>query len=279
MMGFRFGGLTATNPRGIAPMDLASQPLALWFDSADAVFSGVFPKLYWQGRASAGVSGTFYLQDPTGSGYDPPPVAGPTYDGIQTVQQQVADPYPAFDGIASNITLATALGFNGSAGKHYTLAGVFRPDAGVTMALIGGRFGPSNSDFFSFGSNLGIVFANDGGVCKVGILNYDNWSAIAYVGTIPYVWPGGFGTWGTILARADCTTNTIEIFLNGISQGVVAFNNTRLTTAVFQSGKLGGGSFPSKQVIRSIYGWRSTLTNDERAAWQARMKLLNPSLP
>jgi hypothetical protein len=280
MLGFSFAGLTSRGSSGVAPMVLGNENLGIYLDGASAAFAGVAPKLSWTGTGSTGASGSYYVREPSGGAYDPPPVAGPTLDSRATVQQRVADPYPAFDGVVSTATLANVLGFNGTAGKHWTLAAVVRPDAAGTMNLTAGKLSPSNPSIISFDSVLGIFMGTDAGVCKVGVVTYDDWSAVAYAGTVPYVWPGGFGAWGTIIACGDATANTLEIFINGVSQGVVtSFNTTRRTTDVFGSGKQGGGTYPTKQTLRQALAFRERLTQAKVDALQARFKADHPSLP
>lgn len=274
-----FMGISRSNPTSPAPMTLATETLGIYLDGATATFAGTYPKLSWAGTGSAGVSGTYYVRDPSGGVYDPPPVAGPTLDSKATVQQRVADPYPAFDGAIAGATLGNVLGFNGTAGKHWSLAAVVRPDACGVMNLISGKVGPSNASIISFDSVLGLFMGTIGGVLNIGVCGYDEWSAVAYTGTVPYVWPGGFGAWGTIIACGDATANTVEVFINGVSQGVSAFNSTRRTGDVFGSGKQGGGTYPTKQTLRMALAWRERLTQAKVDALQARFKADHPSLP
>lgn len=279
MFNASFLGMSRTNPTSPAPMALASETLGIYLEGATATFAGAYPKLSWSGTPSAGVSGSYYVREPSGGAYDPPPVAGPTLDSKATVQQRTVDPYPAFDGAIAGATLGNVLGFNGTAGKHWSLAAVVRPDACGVMNLISGKVGPSNASIISFDSVLGFFMGTIGGVLNVGICGYDEWNAVAYTGTVPYVWPGGFGTWGTLIACADATANNVELFINGVSQGVSAFNSTRRTGDVFGSGKQGGGTYPTKQTLRMALAWRERLIQSKVDALQARFKADHPSLP
>lgn len=279
MLGFSFAGLTSRGSSGVAPMVLANENLGIYLDGANAAFAGTYPKFSWACLPSAGPSSTYYVREPSGGAYDPPPVAGPTLDSRATVQQRIVDPYPAFDGVVAGATLANVLGFNGTAGKHWSMAAIVRPDAAGVMNLISGKVGPSNGSIISFDGVLGLFMGTVGGVLNVGICGYDEWSAVAYTGTVPYVWPGGFGAWGTILACGDATLNNVELFINGTSQGVSSFNTTRRTADVFGSGKQGGGTYTTKQTLRQALVFRERLVASKIDALHARFKADHPSLP
>ena len=261
-------------------MVLSTQVLGGYFDADDATYTAPpgSAGVAWAGRASAGNSGSRAYVD-AGAGYLPSPKQGTAYGGHAVMEFQSADPYPALKsspswGCAELLSLV-----NTSTAKSFTLAAVMKPLSGGTLNKTGAKVSASNPNIFGVAALAGLFYGTEAGVCKVGFVTYDDWFNFAYDGTTPIVWPGSYGTWGSIIAVCDGTSNTVTIYINGTANTPQTVYLHRTANGVAEIGTIGGGTYPTHVALRELYAFPRALTAADVARLYKRMKTTNSLLP
>lgn len=261
-------------------MVLSTETLGGYWDADDATYTAPpgSAGVSWPGRASAGNSGLRTYVD-AGVGYLPAPRQGTPLGSRSVMEFRSADPYPALKSSPS-FGCGELLGLvNTATPRSFTLAAVVQPLSGGVLKKTGAKVSASNPNIFGVAALAGLFYGTDGGVCKVGFVAYDDWSAFAYDGTTPIVWPGGYGAFGGIIAVCDGTANTVTIYINGNANAPQTVNLHRAANGVAEIGTIGGGTYSSHMGLRELYAFPRALTAADAARLYKRMKTTNPSLP
>jgi IPT/TIG domain len=267
-----FGAFTYLS--GGTAMVLATEDLGAWFVAGDVLFDDRGPgTVDWAGRASMGNSGLSTMQEL--GGFDPP-VAGAPFGSADTLDFPTALPYPA---LASADTVVDILGFDGVTRKEFTLAAVIAPNFTNAASFVSGSIldASGNANVISFDDFLGIYAGMDGGDLRIGFGTYNG----AYTGTSSAVWPGGVGTYGSVLICGYDLAGTfmVDTWINGVLEVSEACPYSLSASGSFQVGAIGGGAHPSFELIESLYAFPRALDTADRTRFFRRLKLDHPSLP
>ena len=272
------------------PFSLINSSAGVWLPASDALSSWLRPELLsgtgatllWPGETSAGTSAAQDFAHCTVDEVEQPSTA---LDGIVSAYWHTTAGMPQLDTSASGKILRTDfLGQGDEIGASYTCAYVIQPLSSTRFNVPLGLTGLSNPSVLGEnGAYLSHALMDDAGTCKVGVGHYD-WTLAANTGSVPLVWPGGFGVWGLMWVVYTLGTSTVKVRIKTAGNAAIEQSDVvaipRIPTA-FQSraiiGSTGGGVLEMRMCEMMTWAGQA-LSPAEIATREAYFKSRYPSL-